>query len=88
MAILSALKTAFPTLSATDRVNLLGDQFALFEAGTSTIVVVRSKTVEVLAAVRKKHATLPFILVSGSLGEGEGYAMGVRMNSPLMFDLV
>lgn len=36
-ASLSALKTAFPTLSATDRVNLLGDQFALFEAGTSPL---------------------------------------------------
>jgi aminopeptidase N len=36
-ASLSALKGAFPTLSATDRVNLLGDQFALFEAGTSPL---------------------------------------------------
>ncbi|MGI4747851.1 MAG: M1 family metallopeptidase, partial [Janthinobacterium lividum] len=36
-ASLSALKHAFPALPATDQVNLLGDQFALFEAGTSPL---------------------------------------------------
>ncbi len=34
---LAALKPAFPTLAAADRANLLGDQFALFEAGMAPL---------------------------------------------------
>ena len=34
---LAALKPAFSTLAAADRANLLGDQFALFEAGTAPL---------------------------------------------------
>ena len=36
-ASLSALKAAFGTLDATDRANLLGDQFALFEGGVAPL---------------------------------------------------